>query len=82
MPPLVPLEDWLDAIYCSANEYNSEEFISTNSTDSEYDTIKYPILFSQKHLNDLLRNLRLFKEKIELLAWKLKERNRLKKMSK
>ena len=46
----------LDAIDCSANEDNSDKFISINSTDSEYDTTEDPILFSQKHLNDLIRD--------------------------
>ena len=51
----IPKMFLLDVIDCSANEDNSDEFISPNSTDSEYDTRKDPILFSQKHLNDLIR---------------------------
>ena len=68
MPPPVPPQDGLDAIDCSANEDNSDEFISANSIDSEYDTRKDSILFSRKHLNDLIKDLCLFKEKAELLA--------------
>ena len=41
-------------IDCSANENNYDKFIPANSTDSEYDTIEDPILFPQKHLNDLI----------------------------
>ena len=64
----LPPQNGLDAIYCSANEDNFEEFISANSTDSEYDTTENPILFSQKYLSDLIRALCLFKKKAELLA--------------
>ena len=56
MPPLVPLQDGLDAIYCSANEDNSDKFISTNFTDSEYNTTEDSILFLQKYLYDLIRD--------------------------
>ena len=42
-------------------------------TDS--DTTEDPILFLQKHLQDLIRDLRLFKEKAKLLASRLKEQN-------
>ena len=52
--------------------------IWTNS-DSEYDTTKDPNLFSQKLLNDLIRDFCLSKEKAELLASRLKERNIIEK---
>ena len=73
MPPPVPPQDGLDAIDCSANEDSSDKFISANSTDSEYDTTEDPILFSKKHLNDLIRDLCVSKEKAELLASRFKE---------
>ena len=82
MLPSVPPQNGLDDIDFSANEDNFDKFISANSTDSEYDTIQDPILFSQKHLNDLIRNVSLSKEKAELLASKLKEQNMIKNMSK
>ena len=75
MPPPVPPQDGLDAIDSSADEDNSEKFISANSTDSEYNTTEDSILFSQKHLNNLIRDLCLSKKKIELLASRLKEQN-------
>ena len=74
IPPSVPPQDGLDAIDCSANENNSEKFISANSTNSVYDTTGDPIVFSQKYLNDLSKDLRLSKEKVDL-ALRLKERN-------
>ena len=75
----MPPQDGLDAIDCSADEDNSNKFISSNSTDSEYDTTEDHILFSQKHLNDLIRDLCFSKEKAELLALRLKERNMVEK---
>ena len=62
--PSMPRQDGLDAIDSSADEDNSDEFISTNSTDS--DTTKDPILFSQKHLSNLIRGLCLYKKKTKL----------------
>ena len=59
-PPVSP-QDELGAIDCSANEENSNKFISTNSSNSEYDTTEDPILFAQKHLNDLIRDLSLYR---------------------
>ena len=73
MPPPVPPQHGLDATDSSADENNSDGLTSSNYTDS--DTNKDPILFSQKHLNDLIRDLCLSKEKAELLATRLKERN-------
>ena len=69
----MPPQDGLDAIDCNANKEDSDEFISANSTDSEYDTTKDPFLFSPKHLNDLIRDLGLClsNEKAELLALRL-----------
>ena len=60
--PVLP-QDGLDAIDCNANEDNSNEFISAISIDFEHDTTENSILFSQKHLNDLIRDLCLSKEK-------------------
>ena len=60
---------------------NSDKFVSANSIDSDYDITEDPILFSQKHLNDLIRDL-CPKEKAELLASRLKERIMIEKMSK
>ena len=62
MPPPVPPLHGLDTTDSSTDEHNS-------------DTIEDLILFSQKHLNDLIRDLCLSKEKAELLASRLKERN-------
>ena len=72
MPLSVPSQDKLDAIDCSANENNTNEFISTNSTDFKYDTTKDLILFLEKHLNDLIRDLCLSKKKADLLASRFK----------
>ena len=73
MPPSVPPQHELDATDSSADEDNSDGLTSSNYTDS--DTNEDPILFSQKHLNDIIRDLCLSKEKTELLASRLKERN-------
>ena len=77
MPPPVPPLHGLDTTNSSTDEHNSDELISSNYTDS--DTTEDPILFSQKHLNDLIRDLYLSKEKAELLASRLKERNMVEK---
>ena len=45
MPPPMPLQDGLDAIDCYANKDNSNELISANSRDSEYETTKDPLYF-------------------------------------
>ena len=45
----------------SADEDNSDGLISSNYTNS--DTSEDPILFLQKHLNDLIRDLCLSKER-------------------
>ena len=79
MSPPVPPQDGLDAIDCSANKDDFDKFISANSTDSEYDTTKDSILFSQKHLHYVIRDLCISKEKVELLASRLKERNMVEK---
>ena len=80
MPPLVPFENGFDAIDGSANEDNFDDFISaTLHSGSEYDTTKDSILFSQKHLNDLIRDLCLSEEKAKLIASRLKERNMIEK---
>ena len=50
-----------DATDRSADEDNSDELISSNYTNS--DTTEDPILFSQKHLNDLISDLCLSKER-------------------
>ena len=71
MPSPVPPLHGLDTIDSSTDEHNSDGLISSNYTDS--DTTEDPILFSQKHLNDLIRDLCLFKEKVEVLASRLKE---------
>ena len=77
MPPPVPPQHGLDAIDNSADEDNSDGLTSSNYTDS--DTTENPILFSQKHLNNLIRDLCLSKKKAELLASRLKERNMVEK---
>ena len=51
---LIPHNNNAITIDCNANENNSDKFIPANSTDSEYNTMEDPILFSQKHLNDLI----------------------------
>ena len=79
MPPQVPLQDGFDAIDCSANKDNFDKFISTNCTDFECDSPADTILVLQKHLNDLIRDLGLSKEKAELLLSRLKEQNMVKK---
>ena len=73
MPPPVPPQHGLDATDSSTDEDNSDGLTSSNYTDS--DTTEDPILFLQKHLNDLIRDLCLSKTKAELLASRLKERN-------
>ena len=77
MPPPVPPLHGLDTTDSSTDEHNSDGLISSNYTDS--DTTEDPILFSQKHLHDLIRDLCLSKEKAELLASRLKERNMVEK---
>ena len=56
---------------------NSDRLTSSDYTDS--DTTEDPILFSQKRLNDLIRDLCLSKKKAELLASRLKKRNMVEK---
>ena len=53
----------------------------SDSTGSEYEPEEKwkPILFSQEQLNDLIRDLALFKQKAELLASRLRENNLLQK---
>ena len=77
MPPPVPPLHGLDTTDSSTDEHNSDGLISSNYTD--FDTTEDPILFSQKHLNDLIRDLCLSKEKVELLASRLKEQNMVEK---
>ena len=77
MPPPLPPQHGLDATDNSADEDNPDGLTSSNYTDS--DTTEDPILFSQKHLNDLIRDLCLSKKKAELLASRLKERNMVEK---
>ena len=77
MPPPVPPLHGLDTTDSSTDEHNSDGLISSNYTDS--DTTEDSILFSQKYLNDLIRDLCLSKEKAELLASRLKERNMVEK---
>ena len=55
MPPTVPSQHELDATDSSADENNFDGLISSNYADS--DTTEDLILFSQKHLNDLIRDL-------------------------
>ena len=77
MPPPVPHQHGLDATDNSADDDNSDGLTSSNYTDS--DNTEDFILFSQKHLNDFIRDLCLSKEKAELLALRLKERNMVEK---
>ena len=70
-PPPVPLQRRLDATDSSADENNSNGLISSNYTDS--DTTDDPILFLQKLLNDLIRDLRLSKKKADFLVSRLKK---------
>ena len=77
MPPPVPPLHGLDTTDSSTDKHNSDGLISSNYTDS--DTTEDPILFSQKHLNGLIRDLCLSKEKAELLASRFKERNMIEK---
>ena len=79
IPTPVPPQNGLDAIDCSANENNSDEFVFANSTDSEYDATEDPTFFSKKQLYDQIRDLGLSKEKAELLASRLKEQNMVEK---
>ena len=77
MLPSVSSQDGLDAADSRADEDDSDELISSNYPES--DTTEDPILFSQNYLNDLIRDLCLFKEKAKLLVSRLKERNMVKK---
>ena len=79
MPPSMPSQDGLDAIDCSANETNSEKFISANSTYFEYNITEDSILFSEKDLNNLIKDLYFYKKKAELLALRLKQQNMVEK---
>ena len=79
LPPPVSPKGGLDAIDSGADESDCDKFISVNSTDSEYNSTENPILFSQKHLNDLIRDLCFSKEKAELLVSRLNERNMVEK---
>jgi len=45
------------------------------STDLGEGGEERPVLFSQQHLNDLIRDMSLSKQKEELLASRLQERN-------
>ena len=65
MPQSVPPQEGFNAIDFSANEDNSDKFISANSTDSEYDTTENPFLFS--HLNGLIRDLCLLRKRQSFL---------------
>ena len=61
MPPTLPSQRELVATDSSAVEDHTNELISSNYIDS--DTTEDPILFSQKHLNNLIRDLCISKEK-------------------
>ena len=61
MPPTLPFQRELVATDSSAVEDHTNELISSNYIDS--DTTEDPILFSQKHLNNLIRDLCISKEK-------------------
>ena len=61
----MPPQHGLDAIESSADEENSDGLTFFNYTDS--DTTEDPILFLQKHLNDLIRDLCLSQEKASSL---------------
>ena len=60
MPPPVPSQNELDTD-SSADEDNSDGLISSNYTN--FDTTEDPVFISQKHLNDLIRDLCLSKER-------------------
>ena len=68
MPQPASPKDGLDGIDSSAGGDDCEKFICVNSTDSQYNSTENSIIFSQKHLNDLFRDLCLSKKKLELLA--------------
>ena len=77
MPAPIPPKNGLDTLADKVGEDYDEENIPApkDSTDSEYDpeeSLK-PILFSQKCLNNLIRDLALSKQKAELLASRLQE---------
>ena len=81
MPAPLPPKNGLCSLADKVGEDSDEESISApkDSTDSEYDpeeSLK-PILFSQKCLNNLIRDLALSKQKAELLASRLQENNLL-----
>ena len=59
----------------SGDEHYSDETVEFSNSESN----NKPILFSQDALNDLCRDLCLTKDKSELLASRLKERNLLRK---
>ena len=61
MPPTLPSQRELVATDSSAVEDHTNELISSYYIDS--DTTEDPILFSQKHLNNLIRDLCISKEK-------------------
>ena len=61
MPLPVPSQHEPDVTDSGADEDNSDGLISSNYTNS--DTAEDLVLFSQKHLNDLIRDLCLSKER-------------------
>ena len=61
MPPTLPSQRELVVTDSSAVEDHTNELISSNYIDS--DTTEDPILFLQKHLNNLIRDLCISKEK-------------------
>ena len=81
MPAPLPPKNGLDTLADEFEEDSDEGSTPDpkDSTDSEYDPEESskPILFSQKRLNNLIRDLAISKQKAELLASRLQENNLL-----
>ena len=81
MPVPLPAEDGLASLADEVVFDEDSNLAPSDSTGFEYEPEEKlkPILFSQKQLNDLKRDLVLSKQKAELLASRLQENNLLQK---
>ena len=81
MPAPLPPKTGVDTLADEVGEDSDEESTPApkDSTDSVYDPEESskPILFFEKRLNNLIRDLALSKQKVELLVSKLQENNLL-----
>ena len=79
MPPRLPSPDGINSIDTD-KDTNACDVVSAYSTHLEFEvTEEILVLLFQKHLNDLIGDLCLSKQKIELLASKLEKLNLVEK---